>query len=60
MLGQRDVAGGVDADDLGMESHRIAQQQGERPHPVEWWVVAAWSSLALVVLAGIGGAVGLG
>jgi len=44
----------------GMEPDRIAQHQGDHAHPVEWWVVAAWSSLALVVLAGIGGAVGLG
>ncbi|MBT0992734.1 molybdopterin oxidoreductase [Cellulomonas sp. DKR-3] len=28
-----------------------------RPH-VEWWVVAAWSSLALVVVAGLAAATG--
>jgi hypothetical protein len=28
-----------------------------RPH-VEWWIVAAWSSLALVVVAGLAAATG--
>jgi len=30
-----------------------------RRHHVEWWIVAAWASLALVVVAGLTAATGL-
>lgn len=43
-----------------MNDNRTTSPNGTHERPVEWWVVAAWSSLALVLLAGIGGAVGLG
>jgi hypothetical protein len=40
----------------------MAEHQAQRVlrrHHVEWWIVAAWSSLALVVVAGLTAATGL-
>lgn len=31
-----------------------------RHHHLEWWVVTAWGSIALVVLAGVAAAAGVG
>lgn len=35
-------------------------QRTLRRHHVEWWVVAAWASLGLLVAAGVAAAAGLG
>ncbi|MEZ0448760.1 molybdopterin oxidoreductase [Cellulomonas humilata] len=40
----------------------MAERQAQRVlrrHHVEWWIVAAWASLALVVVAGLTAATGL-
>lgn len=42
-----------------MEDERVTQTS-HRHHHLEWWVVGAWFSLALVLTAGVLGAVGLG
>ena len=39
-------------------STRPAQRLTRRPH-VEWWVLAAWGSIVLVVLAGVVAAAGI-
>jgi hypothetical protein len=31
-----------------------------RHHHLEWWVLTAWGSIALVVLAGVAAAAGVG
>ena len=36
------------------------RQNHRRAHTPSWFSVAAWSSLALLLLAGLAGAVGLG
>jgi len=36
----------------------MAVRREIRRHHVEWWVVAAWTSFALVVLAGLAAAGG--
>ena len=40
----------------------MAERQAQRVlrrHHVEWWIVGAWASLALVVVAGLTAAAGL-
>ncbi|HEY8717371.1 molybdopterin oxidoreductase [Pengzhenrongella sp.] len=37
-----------------------ARQTHRRISPPEWWTVAAWASLGLLVISGLAGAVGLG
>jgi hypothetical protein len=50
---------GSPADLTGMTTQTTRPHQ-RRVHPPAWWTVAAWSSLALLVLGGLAGALGLG
>lgn len=46
------------ADGQDMAQHQITEHPTERPS--DWWVVAAWASLGLIVVGGLAGAAGLG
>lgn len=50
---------GVEADPIDMALNPIRQTQRRQFAPA-WFTVAAWVSLALLILVGLAGAVGIG